>query len=119
MYVNEITKFNNIAKLLTYLRMDENNTVTYNNGITDLRVRMTKDYILMCTNLSFPDLPETNFLEQWTVPYMLDVIDVLKETPVTGELASYFKSEWDRINTEVGTMKALNFSAIKKYSNDD
>lgn len=114
MLADEIIDIKEISTLLIYLRMNEDNFVVYDNGLAKLKVGMIKDYHLKCTNLNFPELPELNFDEQWSVRYMLGVIDNLKQIPATGDLADLFKSEWDKISAQVSTMLGLNHQKISK-----
>ena len=114
MLVDEIIDIEEVSALLMYLRMDEDNFVVYDNGLAKLKVRMTKDYHLKCTNLNFPELPELNFDEQWSISYILGVVDNLKQIPATGDLADLFKSEWDKISAQVNTMLGLNHQKISE-----
>jgi hypothetical protein len=92
---------------MQYLYLDENHSIVYNNGLTDLRVRMDDNLNFWCTNLSFPDLPESNFSEQMTIPYMLGIIDVLKKMPPI-ELPNAFSDRWKEIKTLTLTNVSLN-----------
>ena len=98
---------NDVTILLQYLYMDENHTVTFHNGLTDLQIRMDERYCILCRNLSFPDLPETDFSAQMTPAYVLGIIDVLKKTaPV--EFPDDFANRWEEIKTITQTNLALN-----------
>ena len=100
--------------LLLYLYMFEDRTITYNNGITDLKIRMDDNFNIKCTNLNFPDLPEMDFNEQMTVSYMMGIVDILKKQEPKDYPDASFKSRWDEITTEIGTIKALNMDQLKK-----
>lgn len=103
-----------VCKLLLYLYMFEDRTITYNNGIADLKIRMDDNFNIKCTNLNFPDLPEMSFNEQMTVPYMMGIVDILKEQEPKDYPDASFKSRWDEITTEIGTIKALNMDQLKR-----
>lgn len=105
--IDGIKDLKDITTLLLYLYMEEGKTVTYNNGLTDMRIRMDSNFNIWGTNLKFPDLPDMNFNEQMTVPYMLGIINILKNTdPV--EFPGSCESRWNEIHAQVGTMMTLN-----------
>lgn len=104
---DELFALNDISILLQYLYMNENHSVTFNNGLTDLRIRMTKDFGIRCTNLSFPDVPECDFSGQMTPAYVRGIVMVLRETgPV--EFPDRFKNRWEEIKTITMGNLALN-----------
>ncbi len=110
--IDGIKDLKDITTLLLYLYMEEGETVTYNNGLTDMRIRMDDNFNIWGTNLKFPDLPDMNFNEQMTVPYMLGIINILKNTdPV--EFPGSFESGRNEIHTQVGTIMALNRDKFK------
>lgn len=82
--------------LLQYLYMDEKHTVTFNNGLTDLQIKMDENFNIWCKNLQFPDIPESNFNEQMTTIYILRVIEILQNTPPV-EFENSFKNRWEEI----------------------
>lgn len=105
--IDGIKDLKDITTLLLYLYMEDGKTVTYNNGLTDMRIRMDDNFNIWGTNLKFPDLPDMNFNEQMTVPYMLGIINILKNTdPV--EFPGSCESRWNEICTQVGIMMTLN-----------
>lgn len=87
-----------ITLLYQYLYMNKNHKITFNNGLTDLTIRMTDDLYILCKNESFPDLPETAFSESMTIPYVLGIIDRLKEYPAS-EYRMTFSNRWDELKT--------------------
>lgn len=93
--------------LMLYLYADEKHTITANNGLTDLKFRMTEDCEIMCQNLSFPDFPETSYTESFSIPCMLGIIEQLKSQPPEMPHTA-FKSRWDEIKTIAGTYVVLN-----------
>ncbi len=104
---DDLFALEDIATLFQYLYMDGNHTVTFHNGLTDLRIRMDEEYGVHCRNLSFPDLPETDFSEQMTPSYVLGIVDVLKNTaPV--EFPDSFANRWEEVRMITKTNLALN-----------
>lgn len=103
--------FDDVKILMQHLYMDGANSIVYNNGLTDLSVTMTEDFHFMCKNLSFPNIPASNFDEQMTLPYMLGIIDVLKETKAV-EFPERFTNRWD----EIKTITLMNLSLNAQHS---
>lgn len=101
----DLQEIKEISTLITYLFIDENNSITFNNGVADLQVNMNENFTFKCINLNFPQLGANDFTEQFTITYILGVIDVLKETP---PVCNSFTSRWDEIKTEVGITNTLN-----------
>lgn len=93
---DELFLLGEVSILLQYLFMSEKHTITFNNGLTNLKIRMDENFNIRCQNLSFPDVPESNFTEQMTPLYMLGVIQILQETPPE-EFKKSFKNRWDEI----------------------
>ena len=112
--VDYMVDIEEISTLLLYLYIKEENTITYNNGLTDLRIRMDDHFNIRCTNLKFPDLPDMNFNDQMTVPYMLGLIDQLRKQKPEIYSSNIISNRWQEINTEVKTVRALNMDQIKK-----
>lgn len=104
---DELFMLGEISTLLQYLFLSESHTITFNNGLTNLKIRMDENFNILCQNLSFPDLPESNFSEQMTPLYMLGVIQILQETP-SEEFKGSFKNRWDEIKTVTLANLALN-----------
>lgn len=104
---DELFMLGEVSTLLQYLFLSENHTITFNNGLTDLKIRMDENFNILCQNLSFPDLPESDFSEQMTPLYMLGVIQILQETPPE-EFKESFKSRWDEIRQITLANLALN-----------
>ena len=48
--------------------------------------------------MNFPDLPETNWVEEMNVPTIMAIIDQLKEKPAT-EFPKSFPSRWEEIRS--------------------
>lgn len=100
---------NDVATIYKYLYLSENNKITYNNGLTDLTVRMNDNYDILCKNEKFPDLPETNFNEMFSVSYVLGLIEILKNQSAT-EHPTVFTNRWEEIKTITSADLALNFN---------
>ena len=47
-----------ISTLLRFLYMDESHSIVINNGLCDLRIRMTASMDILAQNLQFPSCPE-------------------------------------------------------------
>ena len=99
-----------IPILLQYLYMDEKHNVTFNNGLTDLQIRMDEDFNIWCRNLQFPDIPELDFSGQMTTLYMLGVIQILQKAPPV-EYKNSFKNRWEEIKHITLANLALNRNA--------
>ena len=104
---NDLFLLGDLSILLQYLYMDENHTITFNNGITDLKIRMDEDFNILCRNMNFPDLPETYFSSEMIPANCLGVIQILKETPPE-EYTNSFNNRWDEIEKITKSNLALN-----------
>lgn len=104
---DELFMLGEVSTLLQYLFLSESHTITFNNGLTNLKIRMDENFNILCKNLTFPDLPESNFSEQMTPAYMLGVIQILQETP-PNEFKDSFKNHWDEIKQITLANLALN-----------
>ena len=69
--------------------------------------RMDENFNILCQNLSFPDIPESDFTEQMTPLYMLGVIQILHNTPPV-EFKDSFKNRWEEIKKITLANLALN-----------
>lgn len=106
-----IRDFDDVKILIQYLYMDEKHSIAYHNGIANLSVTMTEDFHFMCQNLNFPNTPASNFDQQMTLPYMLGVINILKETGAV-EFPMRFTNRWE----EIKTITLMNLSLNIKHS---
>ncbi len=104
---DELFMLGEISTLLQYLFMNKKHTITFNNGLTDLQIRMDANFNILCKNLQFPDIPESNFTEQMTVLYMLGVIQILQNTPPV-EYKNAFTNRWEEIKQITLANLALN-----------
>ena len=87
---DELFMLGEVSTLLQYLFMSEKHTITFNNGLTDLQIRM-----------------ESNFNEQMTTLYMLGVIQILQNTPPV-EFKNAFANRWEEIKQITLANLALN-----------
>lgn len=101
-----------IAMLLQFLYAHEDNKVKFNNGVTDLEIRMDENLEIMCTDLSYPELGETVFSEAATPAYMVGIIDYLKNTPSS---IPGCKSAWFELTVAVSSAWCL---MMKDNSNE-
>lgn len=100
--------FERIAILLQYLYISPDHRITFNNGVTDLRIRMNDELEILCQNLSFPNLPETNFTADICSPNQcLGIIELLENMPAE-EFPKSFKNRWEEINELTKSNLALN-----------
>ena len=104
---DELFMLGEISTLLQYLFMSESHTIIFNNGLTNLKIRMDENFNILCQNLSFPDIPESNSTEQMTPLYMLGVIQILHNTPPS-EFKDSFKNRWEEIKKITLANLALN-----------
>lgn len=104
---DELFMLGEVSTLLQYLFMSEKHTITFNNGLTDLQIRMDENFNILCKNLQFPDIPESNFNEQMTTLYMLGVIQILQNTPPV-EFKNAFANRWEEIKQITLANLALN-----------
>lgn len=74
------------------------NKITFNNGLTDLTLSMGENLCTKCKNERFPDLPPSDFTDMLTLPYILGVIDILKESKAV-EFPTSFANRWEEIRT--------------------
>lgn len=109
---DELFMLGEVSTLLQYLFMSEKHTITFNNGLTDLQIRMDENFNILCKNLQFPDIPESNFNEQMTTLYMLGVIQILQNTPPV-EFKNSFANRWEEIKQITLTNLALNRKQVK------
>jgi hypothetical protein len=101
-----------VAIFYQYLYMDKDHKITFNNDLTNLTLSMNDSLHVMCRNCNFPDLPPSDFSDMLTLPYILAVIDRLKDMPAT-EFPSSFKNRWEEIKTITQTNLTLNISKYR------
>lgn len=99
--------FEDISLLYQYLYMDEKHMVTFNNGVTDLTIRMTDNLSIMCKNLRYPESPEFNWTEYFTPESCINIIEILKTMPAE-EYKESFVNRWEEIKSITSFNLALN-----------
>ena len=97
-----LNKLDNLIILYKFLYMDKNNSIIYNNGLTDLEIKMDENFNLKAKNLNTGT--EMFFNQQMDVPNTLEIIDILKETSAQ---ISDFKNRWEEICFNINASKAL------------
>ena len=103
-----------ITTLYQYLYMDEGHSITIDNGVTQLRIRMTDSCYFISKNLRFPDVPEISYTDMMTIPNMLGIIDQLKHSPAV-EFPTCFTNRWEEIKTITNTNIGLNKMNRRSY----
>lgn len=104
-----LNDFDDVKILMQYLYMSEEHTVVFSNGLTELSISMTDDFHFLCQNLNFPDIPPMRFDDQMNLPYILGIIDVLKDTKAI-EFPDRFSNRWDELKTLTMANLALNMT---------
>ena len=97
-----LNKLDDLKILYEFLYIDENNSIIYNNGLTDLEIKMDENFNLKAKNLNTGI--EMFFNQQMDIPNTLEIIDILKETPAQ---ISDFKNKWEEIRFKVNASKAF------------
>ena len=100
--------FERMAILLQYLYMSPDHRITFGNGVTTLRIRMDDQLTIRCENLSFPNLPETNFTEEICSPDNCFSLIELLETMPAEEFPKSFKNRWHEIESITKSNLVLN-----------
>lgn len=95
-----LNKLDDLRILYEFLYIDENNSIIYNNGLTDLEIKMDENFNLKAKNLSTGI--EIFFNQQMDVPNTLEIIDILKETSARN---SEFGNKWKEICFNVSVDK--------------
>lgn len=97
-----LNKLDDLKILYEFLYMDENNSITYNNGFADLEIKMDENFNLKAKNLNTET--EIFFNQEMDIPSTLEIINILKEMPAQ---ISEFENRWEEICFEVNVDKAL------------
>ena len=105
--------FDDIAILLQYLYMDEENTIIVNNGLCDLQIRMTDDCDILCKNLNFGE-SDLTYNNHMTVNAMFAIICQLK-TRSAIQFPGRFGSRFEEIKEITKSNLALNYMKGKRY----
>ena len=98
----DLNKLDDLKILYEFLYMNENNSIIYNNGLTDLEIKMDENFNLKAKNLNTGT--EMFFNQQMDVPNTLEIIDILKEASAQ---ISDFKNRWEEICFNINASKAL------------
>lgn len=103
-----LNKLDDLRILYEFLYVNENNSIIYNNGLTDLEIKMDENFNLKAKNLNTG--AEMFFNQQMDIPNTLEIIDILKETSAQ---ISDFKNRWEEIRFNVNASKALKPKFLK------
>lgn len=95
-----------IGVLYQYLWMDKDNSITFNNGIADLTIRMDDNQVIWCKNHNFPELDETSYMDMLYPSNLIGIIYYLENSPPKHQ-GTAFKSRWEEIKVEVGIPASL------------
>lgn len=98
--------FDDIAILLQYLYMDENNTITVNNGLCYLQIRMKDDCTILCKNLNFGE-GDLTYDNQMTINTMFAIINQLETIPAL-QFPKSFDNRWEEIKQITQANLSLN-----------
>ena len=98
-------EFEDFTILCQYLYLNPEHYIIVNNGLTDLKLQMNDDLKILCTNMSFPDLPPMNFSSRFYDEFQ-GIIERLKEQEPL-EFDS-FDNRWEEIKDITLSNVALN-----------
>lgn len=91
-----IDKMEEIKILLQWLYMSEDNKIEIKGKFANTLVWMNENLEFKAQNLMFKDLPEINFTEDMTVPFMAGLIESLKKENAA-TFPNKFSSRWEEI----------------------
>ena len=97
--------FDDIKTLFQYLYMDEGHSITVDNGITKLNLKLADNLETLQMNLAFPHLGYTH--RDMRIGEWLACIEQLKEQPSDCGYGS-FKNKWEEIETIILIQVAYN-----------
>lgn len=103
-----LNKLDDLKILYEFLYIDENNSIIYNNGLTDLEIKMDENFNLKAKNLSTGI--EIFFNQQMDISSTLEIIDILKETSAQ---ISEFENRWEEIRFKVNASKSVDSKFFK------
>ena len=104
--IEKLEKIEEINILLKYLYLNEENYVTFNNGMTDIRLTMNEDGNLLSVINNDPDDFPT--VRRIYIPEILGIIEQLKEQDYNEK-----DSVWDRIKVYVSMNMSLNLNKVR------
>jgi hypothetical protein len=74
--------------------MDEEHSITVNNGLCDLKLHMDENLRILQKNMNFPYLDDT--VREIRLAELISIVEQLKESPAV-EFPNCFKSRWEEI----------------------
>ncbi len=106
---DKLISMEDVATLMQYLYMDEDNSITIKNIMNvPLKIQMDDNFLIMVTNLNYPDLAPMN-QSDITMGAWINIIEWMKEQPHTGTYSgAKFTSYWDEVWTITRTQLSLN-----------
>lgn len=111
----QLLKMEDYSIFLQYLYLTKENTITINNGLTNLELYMGENLEIYAKNLLFPNTPPLYYSEKMTPSYiMLALIPYLEKQPAK-EFPQRFKNRWDEIKEITKNNTALNWEFIQKH----
>lgn len=105
---DDLFDLEDILTLYQYLYLSVEHFITFNNGLTDLKMYMDDDFNVMCINMRFPDLPPLCYNEMLSIQNMLGIIDYLKRDKEHIVLKDSFQTRWEEIKTITKATISLN-----------
>lgn len=104
----ELLAMNDISTFYQYLALG--NTITFNNGLADFELTMTKSpyFRVLARNMNYPEFEPYPYDDMLYVGNILGIIDYLKHQPST--INPHLKEDnmWQEIKTLVATTICLN-----------
>ena len=91
----KLFEMENITTILQYLYVNPEHSIKYNNGLTTLEIYMSSDFEIYAKNLKFKNLQPLYFTSTFNIPYILSLIDILKDTK--SDMEDVFENKWDEI----------------------
>lgn len=108
-----LKRLQDIALLFQYLYIDAEHRIVFNNGLTDLSLRMDEDYNIFCSNLGFPDIAEICWNDNIHPANCLDIIYRLMEQPAA-DFPNAYENRWEEIKSITKINLSLNDIGQKK-----
>ena len=91
----KLFEIENITIILQYLYVNPEHIIKYDNGLTTLEIYMNDAFEIYAKNLKFEDLPPLYFTSTFGIPYILGLIDILKDTK--SDMEDVFENKWEEI----------------------
>lgn len=92
---------------MKYLYLDKEHTITYNNGITNLKLTMNDNLEVYAENESFSNTTPLYYSSELTLSNVLRIINKLKQQKP--EQYNSFNNRWEEIKNITMTNLLLNY----------